>query len=132
MTDRDTKGQESDDEAETDDDDLDADNELETARELATRVAGALIGLPILERLKFAKHLLFDRGGDKDEAGFDPHAVLLVQILDDVMEVLEEHPRIAKIRVPNGSAQAGRVLKALAARGASSQAKQGLDPERPF
>lgn len=65
-------------------------------------VAMSVDNLPILARLEFAKMIVFARGGDRENHGIpqDPMLVLVHHLLEDVIEVLQEHPNAANLRNP--------------------------------
>ena len=72
------------------------DNEQDIGKTLIT----ALDDLPILARLEFAKNLVFDRGGDKDNLPQDPILVIATDVLTSVIDVLKKHPAAANLRAP--------------------------------
>lgn len=66
--------------------------------DLSKSVVGAMDDLPILERLQFAKNLIFDKGGDGASVPQDPTLVVATEVITGVIQVLKAHPRAAKLR----------------------------------
>lgn len=69
--------------------------------ELIGHIARAIDDMPILERLRLAKNLVFDRDGDKgnipSEGPQDARSIMAVEILDGVIKILKQNPRAAKL-----------------------------------
>lgn len=64
------------------------------------QVTQAMSDLHVQARLEFAQNLLFSNGGNKD--ALEPNAVLILvhDVIGEVVDVLERHPRVAKLRTP--------------------------------
>lgn len=64
-------------------------------------VTRAMNNLPIISRLEFAKNLIADHGGERDLLPQDAVLVAAAEILGEVIEVLRQHPRLARLRGNN-------------------------------
>lgn len=72
-------------------------------QDLVLQVHKATEGLPIIERLRMARNLVFNRDGDTANIPERPQCAsshLVVRTIDDVIEILERHPRSANLRHP--------------------------------
>jgi hypothetical protein len=63
---------------------------------LAYHVAEALKELPIMMQLKFMKEVMAQRYAAQRDYTTDPLPAIMCDVLENVMEVLEKHPRVAK------------------------------------
>jgi hypothetical protein len=59
---------------------------------ISQSVVRALDDLPVLERLKFVKNLIFDHGGAKESVPQDPVLVVATEVLSEVIVELEKGP----------------------------------------
>jgi hypothetical protein len=67
---------------------------------IAQRMADATDDLPILSRVEFAKNLIFDHGGDRNNLPQDPILITAVEVLSGVIQVLRANPTAASLRSP--------------------------------
>jgi hypothetical protein len=68
--------------------------------DLTELISSNFFQLPILARLQFVYDLLRSTKGERDEREQSPTQVIAVEIIRDVIEVLEEHPKAASLGGP--------------------------------
>lgn len=76
-------------------------NERHNTRSAFDRATiSAINNLPVLERLEFAKNIIFDNGGDKHSIPQDAALITANEVLDGVIKELRSKPTPPRLKAP--------------------------------